>query len=203
MRTILVFVVIIAAGAAVWYLFGREEAAPETPRQQPVAQSKYSDSFNVSVGQFLDAYYSLSEALVNWDSTKVVQQAQAARDRFDAIRFTELQKDPAIYQTATSMQEFFRNDFNDMISAPDLEARRRSFNSVSQNLYTLLQAIRFDRNKIYLQECPMAFNDTETALWLSRERDIRNPYLGLYHPKYKSGMLECGETKDSLNYAAQ
>jgi hypothetical protein len=46
----------------------------------------------------------------------------------------------------------------------------------------------------------MAFNDTETAQWLSKTEDIRNPYLGLHHPKYKSGMLECGEVKDSIDY---
>jgi hypothetical protein len=60
--------------------------------------------------------------------------------------------------------------------------------------------VRYDESTIYLQECPMAFNDTDPGLWLSKTSDIRNPYLGVQHPKYKSGMLECGETKDSLDF---
>jgi hypothetical protein len=49
-----------------------------------------------------------------------------------------------------------------------------------------------------LQECPMAFNDTETANWISNSSEIINPYLGNNHPKYKAGMLHCGELKDSI-----
>ena len=46
----------------------------------------------------------------------------------------------------------------------------------------------------------MAFNDNEEGLWLSKTSKIRNPYLGLHHPKYKGGMISCGETKDTLNF---
>jgi hypothetical protein len=46
----------------------------------------------------------------------------------------------------------------------------------------------------------MAFNDNEAAIWLSKTPQIRNPYLGLHHPRYKSGMIDCGETKDSLRF---
>ncbi len=49
----------------------------------------------------------------------------------------------------------------------------------------------------------MAFNDTESGIWMSAQSDIRNPYLGTKHQKYKSGMLHCGETKDSLNFKDQ
>jgi hypothetical protein len=47
----------------------------------------------------------------------------------------------------------------------------------------------------------MAFNDNETAFWLSNSREVVNPYLGKKHPKYASGMLHCGEVKDSIAYA--
>jgi len=46
----------------------------------------------------------------------------------------------------------------------------------------------------------MAFNDSEAGVWVSKEEAIRNPYLGLHHPYYKSGMVECGETKDVVNF---
>jgi hypothetical protein len=46
----------------------------------------------------------------------------------------------------------------------------------------------------------MAFNDAEPGVWLSSSDSVRNPYLGLHHPKYKSEMVECGGPKDTLNF---
>ncbi|MBS1925917.1 MAG: DUF3347 domain-containing protein [Bacteroidetes bacterium] len=60
------------------------------------------------------------------------------------------------------------------------------------------QSINYEGKKLYLQHCPMAFNDTEGADWLSSSDEIINPYLGKKHPKYKAGMLHCGEIKDSV-----
>lgn len=88
-----------------------------------------------------------------------------------------------------------------MASAAGMEQKRRAFHTVSQNMYDLLRTVQYDAETVYLQECPMAFNDDETGNWLSNTADIRNPYLGLHHPRYKNGMLECGETKDSIGSA--
>jgi hypothetical protein len=44
----------------------------------------------------------------------------------------------------------------------------------------------------------MAFNDIDSGYWLSKSNSIRNPYMGLHHPRYHSGMLNCGETLDSI-----
>jgi hypothetical protein len=49
----------------------------------------------------------------------------------------------------------------------------------------------------------MALDNYENAAyWLSTDAEMekrRNPYLGLHDPKYKSGMLKCGSTKDSVS----
>ena len=44
----------------------------------------------------------------------------------------------------------------------------------------------------------MAFGDDQAANWISNSTEIVNPYLGKRHPKYKAGMLHCGELKDSI-----
>jgi hypothetical protein len=46
----------------------------------------------------------------------------------------------------------------------------------------------------------MAFNDEEEANWLSNSSKVVNPYLGKHHPKYKAGMLHCGDVVDSVDY---
>ena len=43
---------------------------------------------------------------------------------------------------------------------------------------------------LYIQHCPMA-DQEKGADWLSREKEIRNPYFG-------KSMLTCGEVTDTL-----
>jgi hypothetical protein len=70
-------------------------------------------------------------------------------------------------------------------------------------MYNLLRTVRYDRSKIYLQECPMAFGDDAAGLWLNNSDEVRNPYLGLHHPKYKDAMVDCGGAKDTLNFTGR
>jgi hypothetical protein len=203
MRKPLIALLVIIVALMVVFMMYPKKKKEKGPKQQPVAVSKYSEGFNNSIASYLDAYYNLSEALVKWDSGAVVSLLGNARAEFEAISLDELKKDTAIYETALSNVPNFQSDFEALTAAPNLEQKRRAFHSLSQNTYTFLQTVQYDRNKIYLHECPMAFNDTESALWLSAEGEDnkrRNPYLGLHHPRYHAGMLTCGETRDSLNY---
>jgi hypothetical protein len=201
MKKLLLLVGLALIGVASWFIWEtRKKPKDETPEQMPIAVSKYSFDFIRSVDSALADYYILSESLVRWDSTRVNQNAEALKNSLQEIKFDELNKDTLIHQTAQSYTETFTSNLDAFIQKKDLTAKRQSFNSLSQNFYDLLRTIRYDGGKVYLQECPMAFNDTEAGIWLSKTAPIRNPYLGLYHPKYKSGMLECGETKDSLAF---
>jgi hypothetical protein len=204
MRKPLVALSLLVIALAVYFVvFKKEKKGEKPPKQQPVAVSKYSDAFNSSVNNTLNVYYALSESFVNWDSAAVTTNGAALQELVGAIAFDEIKKDTVIYQTATSYLEGFESDLSIINSASDITTKRRSFNSFSQSFYDLLRTIRFDGSTVFLQECPMAFNDTEAATWLSNTSGIRNPYLGVHHPHYKSGMLECGETKDSLRLTAQ
>ncbi|RYZ23396.1 MAG: DUF3347 domain-containing protein [Chitinophagaceae bacterium] len=203
-RKLWLLALFVAAIGVYFVVFYKKEehAAPEPEKQKPVAQSKYSAAFNEQVHRALTNYDALKERYVNWDSAAVKPASLQLRASLDSLSFEELKKDPAIYETVVSMKENFRNDLDGIQNAPDLTESRRSFNSLSQNMYDLLRTIRYDGSSIYLQECPMAFNDDEAAVWLSTSSAVRNPYLGLHHPKYHSGMLECGGPKDSLQFAA-
>lgn len=174
---------------------------PSPPKEQPLAVSKYSDSFKLAVNTILENYYALSEGFVNWDSGVVQSKAAELSYLMDKLSLNEIRKDTLIYETASSYQAGFKTDLETISAAiTSMEEKRRSFHSFSQNLFDLLRTIRFDAAKVYVQECPMAFNDNESAIWLSKTPQIRNPYLGLHHPRYKGGMIDCGETKDSLRF---
>lgn len=204
MKKLVLLIVLALAGVLAYYLLYSKKNKPhdESERQQALAVSKHSPAFLNSVDSALNNYYNLSESFVNWDSGAIRLNATNLKTNIANIKFDELKKDSLIYETATSYTESLNSDLDIIIQQPDITAKRKALNSFSQNLYDLLRAVHYDGSKIFLQECPMAFNDAEPGLWLSNKADIRNPYLGLHHPKYKSGMLECGEIKDSLHLAS-
>lgn len=188
-------------GVLTWYFFvTRKKPQDETPKPQPLAVSKHSDSFNVAINKVLSSYYALTNDFVNWDTAAVSRTATELKANLDQTNFREMQNDTVIYQTAITFVESAKAELETILQPGDLGAKRQALNNLSDNMYNLLRTIRYDRSKIYLQECPMAFNDTDPGVWLSASDSVRNPYLGLHHPKYKSGMLECGGPKDTLNF---
>jgi hypothetical protein len=203
MKKWLLLVLLALAGVLTWYLLvTKQKPKEEVPKEQPLAVSKHTQVFNQSIDSFLSTYYGLTEAFVNWDSAAVTAMANNMNQALSSVKWTELQRDTVIYETASGYTDIFKNDIAVLSGPADLTTKRHAFHGLTQNLYDMLRTIKYDESKLYLQQCPMAFNDTEEGLWLSRSEKIRNPYLGLHHPKYKSGMISCGETKDTLNFQA-
>jgi hypothetical protein len=201
MKKLLVLVGLALLGTASWYIWEtRKTPKDEVPEREPIGISRYSLDFITSIDTALAHYYTLSETLVRWDSTQANSRAEEFKKSLGDVKFDELQKDSLVHQTALSYRETLDDNLKAFMQKKNLADKRQSFNSLSQNLYDLLRTIRYDGGTVYLQECPMAFYDTVAGIWLSKTAPIRNPYLGLHHPNYRSGMLECGETKDSIYY---
>ncbi|RPD51647.1 DUF3347 domain-containing protein [Paracnuella aquatica] len=199
MKKIALLVVLALIGVFAWYYW---ETKPKPDQEvnlvKPVKASQHSAVFNKSVDSVLQAYYVLSETLVAWDSAKLAPATEKLQKELAGLKLQELQQDSALFTSALAHLKTVQNQTAAFGSANGLEAKRRTFHELSGNLYNLLHTVKYDASKVYLQECPMAFNDEETGNWISQTADIRNPYLGLHHPRYKSGMLQCGEVKDSL-----
>jgi hypothetical protein len=152
------------------------------------------------ITKMLSAYYSLHDALVEADTTAA---AAAARHLVGVADSMEI-RSPGIDTLALATLDEFRGDISaeaiGLAGEHSITEQRRAFNMITENLFPLLQAVKFKGHTVYQIECPMAFNDNEAASWLSSSPDVVNPYLGKKHPKYASGMLHCGEVKDSIAY---
>jgi hypothetical protein len=86
-----------------------------------------------------------------------------------------------------------------MLLEKDMTAMRKYFSSLSDAMYpAFFQGVKYEGSPIYLQNCPMAFNDEIPANWISNSSEIDNPYMGKKHPVYKATMLHCGELLDSF-----
>jgi hypothetical protein len=180
----------------------REQAKQTMPEKKPVP-GRYSAGFSQGIQNLLSGYYQLSESLVNWDSTHADAQASTLIQSLDTTSLDELKKDSLVHQTALTYIPQLKTNLAAMRSAADITGKRKAFNAVTENFYDLLRSIRYDRATIYLEECTMPYNDTGSGLWLSRTNigdSIRNPYLGLHHPRYGKGMLTCSEVKDSVHF---
>ncbi len=173
-----------------------DENKPQPVAPAPLAKSANSEAFNTSFSQLLNSYYSLKDGLVK--STKAIDasvdpSANALIKSADSLKLTELKADESLVSMAKEYVQSIAVDSKGLVGEKDLEKKRKSFQTISDNLYSLMRTVRFDRQVAYYQYCPMAFNN-EGAYWLSKEAEIRNPYFG-------DKMLDCGETKETLDFA--
>jgi hypothetical protein len=177
------------------------EPAEVSPLATPVAIGKQTAAFSESLLTLLTSYYAVKDALIEADTTLANKAAQNLLVAADSLKLSEVKGDTAIVATLNTFRGNIASESRGFLGETNITEKRRAFSMITENLYPFLQAIKYDGQTVYHQLCPMAFNDDEEASWLSNSREVVNPYLGKKHPKYASGMLHCGEVKDSLGAA--
>ena len=194
----LVALVIIIAVIIVFRVGRKKDDTPE--RTKPEAIQVNSTPFNQALSNTVAHYTAMAEAFVNWDSTSVNDHASALLVSLDSLKLSDLGTDSAVIKTARSYIDITRTETSSIISETDWKEKRGSLNVLSQNFYDLLRAVQYSNQKIYYQECPMAFGEDTYGYWVSTTKPIRNPYLGTSDPAWGNKMLKCGSTKDSLKF---
>lgn len=194
-----ILIVVLAVAGYVWYKFSNTGSDGKGGgKQAAITLKKHSDTFNLAVANVMTAYFNMSAAFVDADTAMVKVHAGKFSMLIDSIPLTELKKDTAnIYETAMATFEGIKSNAVDMLAQSDLQAMRKNFKDVSENLYPFFKIINYEGEKMYWQNCPMAFGEEE-ANWVSKTTETINPYLGKNHPEYKSTMLHCGMIKDTI-----
>jgi hypothetical protein len=206
---IIVGILLVLFIGYIWFFYFRGNRPHDKgPKPPPIAVSKHSETFNASVDRVLASYYSMTEGFVNWDTAVINKNGVDLNNALDSLRMDEMKKDTAkdadvIYLTAVDFISNAKNETGNILQQSAIDKKREALKNLTDNLFTFLRTVRYDHRKIFYQECPMAFNDDIPGYWLSDTKDVRNPYLGTLHPKYKSSMLECGSPKDSINFVSQ
>jgi hypothetical protein len=150
----------------------------------------------------MDGYFQLTESFVVWDSAAVNKNSEKFKAALDSLKLDDVKKDTVIYETAIVSINNAKAEMAGMLKETTLRAKKEGLNVLSQQIRDLLITVQYNQQKIYWEECPMAFDGTTPANWLGVSLPRRNPYLGTSDPAYGNKMLHCGETKDSINYAA-
>ena len=144
----------------------------------------FSDSFQKDFKPVLLAYLKVKDALVASDAPQTVVSAKATLEALNAIPTSNLGKmEQEHFNASVKMLEAIAAKTN-------LNNQRSHFVLLNEHLVALVSAFSTLENTLYVQQCPMA-NNNQGAVWLSIEKDIRNPYFG-------TAMLKCGSTIKSL-----
>lgn len=162
----------------------------EEVKQAPLAQSKNSTAFNLQFDKLMDDYFQLKDNFIAEKDSAIKAYANAIIADADSLNLKELKADSSVISTAKSYSESITAELKALVAEKTIDAKRKSFQMVSDHLFDLARTVQYDNQKVYQQNCSMAFGETG-ANWLSKSSEIENPYL----PKK---MLNCGEVKDSI-----
>lgn len=135
--------------------------------------------------QFLDRYIQLSESLFKNNGRKTSFQAKKAVADLESI--VKEMKEKGEESGNDKMNEII-DLFKKVSESKDISEQRSIFKDLSE--HAKMAAERVNKT-LYLQYCPMAFDDTG-AEWISDQKKIQNPYFGPEMP-------ECGTTKMAYN----
>ena len=192
-------IIILFCGCFYWF-FIRNKQKKEQPKEQPITLNKHSTAFNDNINKVINSYLSLKDAFIESDTNHIKTKAADFITAVNQIDTLEIKKDSAaVLETIMATITDVRSNAESILNQTDITEMRRDFSSLTEMMFPVFfNAIQYEGPTLYLQNCPMAFNDTEPANWISKTKEIMNPYMGKKHPKYQSGMLNCGETIDTI-----
>ncbi|MFA8435529.1 MAG: efflux RND transporter periplasmic adaptor subunit [Marinifilaceae bacterium] len=163
---------------------------PESEGDIPNLQTKVKEGFRKQLNGILSAYLVLKDELVKTDAAT----SQAASKK---LMMALMAATPDKTNLKGSAKKFWQEQYKilheelaKMTKSTDVEVQRAAFKPFNNSLILSFKSFGVGQQKMYIQFCPMADNDTG-GYWLSTEEQIMNPYFG-------DMMLHCGEVSETL-----
>lgn len=142
---------------------------------------------NASIKPVFNAYLGLKDALVASNNEQAITNANNLVKALAGVNTNDLNS--STNNVWVKLGTDLKTNSTSIASSNDISLQRIFFVSLSNNMYTLIKAAKFDA-PVYYQFCPMA-NKGKGANWLSLENKVKNPYYG-------SMMLSCGKVVETL-----
>jgi Cu(I)/Ag(I) efflux system membrane fusion protein len=162
--------------------------APDGQATSPITQGMVAPGFKAQLTHVYEAYLEMKDAFVASDARQVSLAAKKVSGALQSVDMDLLKGN------AHSLWMDQLTAMNRTIAAigqqKEIEQQRDELMQFSEALYHSIKAFGLESATAYYQYCPMA-NKEGGAYWLSASKEISNPYLG-------EEMLECGETKETL-----
>lgn len=155
----------------------------------PSFLSETPDSFKEQLNQLTNQYLPLKDALVETDAEKAKNSLDGFLSVLEKVDMKLLKGDAHMFWM--EQYNIMSTHSKKLAALDDVEKQRIQFGFVSDALITSLNAFGTKGEALYVQHCPMAF-DNEGGDWIAKEEGIRNPYFG-------DKMMKCGLVKKSIN----
>jgi Cu(I)/Ag(I) efflux system membrane fusion protein len=163
-----------------------EESTPEVEVPSFVAATP--EPFQRQLTELVGTYLPVKDALVASDPTAAAAAATDFVTALDGVDLSLVAGDAHAY--GMEQLRTLRAHGRQLSGSDDLDAQRQQFELLSAALINSLRAFGAAGDTVYVQHCPMAFND-RGADWIASEAAIRNPYFG-------DQMLTCGFVEDTI-----
>lgn len=165
-----------------------EQTSGATTEEAAEPQFKVGKEFQQQLADVFTSYVELKDAFVDSDSKKVTSEASETAQAVTRVDMKLLSG--AAHNDWMNYLVAIRQSLKEIQSTEDIEAQRKSFSSLTDNLYKSIKAFGLGGAEAFYEFCPMAFNN-EGGFWLSENEEIRNPYFG-------DKMLTCGSVQERL-----
>ncbi len=192
MKRLLGLVILLALAAFAYFKFFKKTDKPQAAPEKALTIDKNTDAFTSTVNQALTTYYAVTAALVKGDVGMANLAATQLQGDVDTLQVATIKADKSIIETAQFIKTDVSGNVKDFLNKKDIEEKRAVLKSLSDNLFNLLRTVQYNGNKVFLVNCPMAFNN-QGAQWLNATAEVNNPYFGAKMPK-------CGSVMDSLSF---
>lgn len=147
------------------------------------------DEFKKQLTKVVEHYFALKNSLVKSNTTNAEKESEKLLNSIKKVDMSLLEEDAHVKWMSS------KNDLTELLkknnSSFDLEEYRINFQKISGKIIDLTESFGINKDFVYVQFCPMAFDD-KGAFWLSETEEILNPYFG-------DDMLNCGETKRKIS----
>jgi len=147
------------------------------------------DEFKKQLTKVVENYFTLKNSLVESNTTNAKKESEKLLNSINNVDMSLLGED------AHAKWMSSKNELSELLTkinnSSDLEEHRIHFQKISKKIIDLTESFGINKDFVYVQFCPMAFDD-KGAYWLSETEEILNPYFG-------DDMLNCGETKRKIS----
>lgn len=164
-----------------------EVIRPVPPKPVDTAHAIITTSSTSPFKAIFDDYISLKNVLIKSDGKQAGALANSLLKSFQSIDMNGLNSN--VHSIFMKQSAIIKSSATAIANSKDIAKQRNSFMQLSEAMIALMKT---DKNEgaIYVQHCPM-YNDGKGANWLSKEKEIKNPYYG-------SQMLNCGSVQETI-----
>lgn len=147
------------------------------------------EEFRDQLTAFIQNYLPIKDALVNSDAEATQALSLQAKSSLAKVDMNLLRG--KAHDRWMELLGSMTGTLDKIAQTAEVEEQRKYFETLSDSLIEAIELFGITGETLFKHYCPMAFRD-EGAVWLSGEREVKNPYFG-------EQMLTCGEIQKTYS----